>query len=128
MDQIKTVCVCGAGTMGSGIAQVCAAAGYATILYDVDDLKIENARTVTNDNLKRLVEKQKISQSEREKILQNIQFTSKIYDCVSDLVIEAIVEKPAPKISLFHQLLEINNSQTIFATNTSSLSVTKIAE
>ena len=128
MWQIKTVCICGAGTMGSGIAQVCATAGYLTVLYDVDDLKIQTARTTTDDNLKRLVEKQKISQSDHERIFQRIKFTSNIYDCVSDLVIEAIIEKPGPKISLFHHLLEINSRQTIFATNTSSLSVTNIAE
>ena len=128
MNQIKTVCVCGAGTMGSGIAQVCATAGYPTILYDVDELKIQKAKTITVDNLKRLVEKQKISHADQEKIFQTIKFTSNVYDCVADLVIEAIIEKPGPKISLFQQLLEINNSKTIFATNTSSLSVTNIAE
>ena len=128
MSEIRIVCICGAGTMGVGIAQVCATAGYFTILYDVDPVKIEEARSATESNLKRLVERQKISNADKERILEKIKFTSNINDCVADLLIEAIVEKPEPKISLFQKLLEINNNQTIFATNTSSLSVTKIAE
>jgi 3-hydroxybutyryl-CoA dehydrogenase len=128
MQSIKTVCICGAGTMGNGIAQVCASAGYQTILYDVEEGILKKAKSTIENNLSRLVEKKRISLSQSQHILQQISFTSAINNCIADLIIEAIVEKYEPKISLFQQLLKINTQQTILASNTSSLSVTKIAE
>ena len=124
---IKTVCVCGAGTMGSGIAQVCAASGYEVILFDLNEAIIRQARINIESDLQKLISKQKISEKEKKRTLQRLHFTSDINDCVADLVIEAIIEKAEAKISLFHQLQLINERQTIFATNTSSLSVTEIA-
>src|SRR6476620_3422314 len=104
--QIKNVCVCGAGTMGSGIAQVAAAAGYPTILYDLDTASVEKAKAKMQKDLQVLVDKQKI--------IRLINFTSTIGDCIADIVIEAIVEKPGIKTSLFNQLAQINSPQTIF--------------
>ena len=128
MDAIKTVCVCGAGTMGSGIAQVCAMAGCATILYDLDKEILQKAKTNIQNNLIKLVEKQKLSETEQQLILQRLQLTSDIDECIGEIIIEAIVEKIEVKISLFNHLLTINNTRTIFASNTSSLSITEIAK
>lgn len=128
MDQIKTVCVCGAGTMGSGIAQVCATAGYQTILYDVDEMAVKKTKANIENGLQKLLHKQKISLPEYEQVLQRIEFTSDIKDCIASLIIEAIIERPEAKISLFDQLEHHNsNPEIIFASNTSSLSLTKIA-
>ena len=124
---IHTICVCGAGTMGSGIAQAAAQSGFFTLLFEVNPDVIEKAKQNISANLSRLVDKGKMEQEEKEKVLQRIQFTSDIQDCLADVFIEAIVEKPELKIALFNQLAELNHSETVFATNTSSLSVSKIA-
>jgi len=125
--EINTICVCGAGTMGSGIAQVCASAGYHTLLYELNETVLENAKAKLHTDLQMLVDKGKITSEKKDKILQNIVFTSDLQQCIADVVIEAIIEKPEIKIALFNQLAEINHSETVFATNTSSLSVSKIA-
>ena len=125
---INTICVCGAGTMGSGIAQVSAASGFYTILYELNDAVLEKAKSSIEKNLRVLVEKNKINPEEKEKILKRIYFTNELQECLADVVIEAIIEKTEIKISLFNQLAEINHGETIFATNTSSLSVTEIAK
>lgn len=122
------VCVCGAGTMGSGIAQAAAQAGFYTLLYEPVSQVLGNAKNRIENNLKRLVEKNKIDESEKETILQRIQFFDDIQFCQADVFIEAIVEKADIKINLFNQLAELNHSECVFATNTSSLSVTAIAE
>jgi 3-hydroxybutyryl-CoA dehydrogenase len=128
MDQVKTVCVCGAGTMGSGIAQVCATAGYQTILYDADEMAVKKAKANVENGLQKLFLKQKIFQQEYQQVLQRIEFTSDIKDCIASFIIEAIIEKPEAKISLLDQLEYHNSdSEIIFASNTSSLSLTKIA-
>ncbi len=124
---IQTIIICGAGTMGSGIAQVSAQSGFYTILYDLNPAMLEKAKKGLHENVEKLAEKGKISTTEKEQTFSRLQFTNNIYDCIGDLVIEAIAEKPEYKISLFNQLAEINHSDTIFATNTSSLSVTNIA-
>jgi 3-hydroxybutyryl-CoA dehydrogenase len=124
---VQTICICGAGTMGSGIAQVSAQAGFATILYELNTSVIENARISIQKSLQSLVDKGKLKRAEKEKIAASIQFTSDIADCIADVFIEAIIEKPELKISLLNQLAEFNNSECIFATNTSSLSVNAIA-
>lgn len=124
---MNSICVCGAGTMGSGIAQVCAAAGLDTILYDVNEEMLQKAKYKLQKDLQRLAEKQKITPGKKEAILKHLQFTSDIQLCIADVVIEAIIEKPEAKISLFNQLAQINSSTTLFVTNTSSLSITAIA-
>jgi 3-hydroxybutyryl-CoA dehydrogenase len=106
-SHIHTICVLGAGTMGSGIAQVAAQSGFNTLLFDVLD-------------------KQKITAEEKETIFNRIQFVTNAASCVADVVIEAIIEKMEAKVSLFNQLAEVNTAETIFATNTSSLSVSAI--
>jgi len=125
---IQRVCICGAGTMGRGIAEVFARAGFYTILYEPDQTVLEKARNSIGDNLHKLVEKNKIPAAEKEKTLQRIVFTNDLHQCLADVIIEAIIEKIEAKVSLFNRLAEINHSETVFATNTSSLSVTRIAE
>ncbi len=126
MNSINTICVCGGGTMGSGIAQVAAQSGFNTILFDVNKTVLENAKNNIKKNLDFLVNKAKISSAENTEIFQRIQFTNDIKDCFAQIIIEAIVEKASAKISLFNELAQYNNKETIFATNTSSLSVSEI--
>jgi 3-hydroxybutyryl-CoA dehydrogenase len=123
---IHSICICGAGTMGSGIAQLSATAGFNTILYELNQDVLEKAKTSIEKNLQTLVEKKKITADEKEKIFHKIHFTNELLKCLADVVIEAIIENVKAKISLFSQLAAINNDKTIFATNTSSLSVTEI--
>ena len=124
---IQTICVCGAGTMGSGIAQVCAQAGFHTLLYDVNNTTLTNAKTTIEKNILLLEEKGKISSLEKENVLNYLHYKSELSDCIGDLIIEAIAENVDIKTALFNQLAELNHSETIFATNTSSLSVSAIA-
>jgi 3-hydroxybutyryl-CoA dehydrogenase len=113
--------------MGSGIAQVSASAGFQTILYDLNAEVLQKAKDKLHRDLQTLVDKQKISSEKKEQVLQRLHFTSDIHQCIADVVIEAIIERPEAKLALFHQLTEINSLETIFATNTSSLSVSAIA-
>ncbi|HKZ66305.1 MAG TPA: 3-hydroxyacyl-CoA dehydrogenase NAD-binding domain-containing protein [Chitinophagaceae bacterium] len=123
----QTICICGAGTMGSGIAQVSAQAGFSTILYELNPAVLEKAKTNIDKSLQSIVEKGKITRADKEKIHDRIQYTGDLQTCKADVFIEAIVEKPEIKISLFNQLAKMNDSQCIFASNTSSLSVNAIA-
>lgn len=124
---MTTICICGAGTMGSGIAQVAASAGFKTILYDLKEEMVEKARTQIQNDLQKLVDKNRISAEKKEDVLRLLNFTSDIGHCRADVVIEAVIEKPEVKTSLFNQLAAINTEQTIFASNTSSLSISSIA-
>ena len=123
---INTICIVGAGTMGSGIAQVAAQSGFSALLFDINKEVLEKGRASIQKNLQWLVDKQKITAEEKENIFQRINFISDINDCVADLIIEAIVEKTEAKVALFNQVAEINHSDTIFASNTSSLSISAI--
>ena len=128
VKEIKTICVCGAGTMGSGISQVAAQAGYKTIQYDLSNDMLAKSKAGIESSLNKLALKQKISWYEKDETLSRLIFTNNINDCVADIIIEAIIEKEDVKISLFNTLAEINNHHCIFATNTSSLSVNTLAE
>ena len=125
---IHRVCVCGAGTMGAGIAQTLATAGYATMVYDLQPAGLERAAQQIQKQLDIAVEKGKMTAEQAAKSIQRIQFTDDLQICLADLFIEAIVEQLDAKVALFNQLAELNHSESIFATNTSSLSVTKLAE
>jgi 3-hydroxybutyryl-CoA dehydrogenase len=113
--------------MGSGIAQVTASAGYSTTLYELNGAVLEKAKQSIQSNLGYLVSREKISAQQSTEIFGRISFTSNIEDCKASLVIEAIIEKPEAKISLFHSLAVINDRHSIFASNTSSLSIDSIA-
>jgi 3-hydroxybutyryl-CoA dehydrogenase len=114
--------------MGAGIALCTAQNGFYTMLFDVNETALLKAKSDIENSLAALVTKQKITAAEQKKTLQNLKFINDLQECIADLVIEAIVEKTAAKIALFNQLAEINHGETIFATNTSSLSVTEIAK
>jgi len=114
--------------MGSGIAQAAAQSGFHTLLYDLNPEILKQARSAMQENLDMLSRKGKIAPEEGSRVINRIRFTSDIQECLADLVIEAIIEKTEAKVSLFNQLAEINHSECVFATNTSSLSVTRIAE
>src|SRR5688500_14713459 len=128
MNPVQRICICGAGTMGNGIAQVSALSGFYTILYELNEVVLEKAKSKIIKNLGILVEKGKITVEKQQTTLQNINFTNDLVECSGDVIIEAIIEEPGAKISLFNQLAEINHSETIFASNTSSLSITQIAK
>ena len=124
---INSICVCGAGTMGSGIAQAAAQAGFYTLLYDPVPAALEKARTVIEKSLQSLIEKGKINTGEKNKISEHLRYIDDIQFCQADIFIEAIIEDLEIKTGLFNQLAELNHSECVFASNTSSLSVTKIA-
>ena len=114
---INTICVCGAGTMGSGIAQAAAQSGFYTLVYELNPAVLETSKKNIEKNLQSLVEKGKITVEKKEKTQQLIHFTDDIQTCLADVFIEAIIEKPEIKIALFNQLAELNHSECIFATN-----------
>lgn len=124
---VKTIAIAGAGTMGSGIAQVCAQAGYATILYDINTQTLDKAKANLSATIEKLAAKGKITAEQAEKTLANITFTNNLQHVVADFILEAVVEQIAIKHKLFNDLAAINSLNTIFATNTSSIPVTQIA-
>jgi 3-hydroxybutyryl-CoA dehydrogenase len=126
-NHINTIAVCGAGTMGSSIAQCAAQNGFYTLLFDVNLNVLKQAKLNIEKSLINLVEKKKITEAQQQATLNNLKYVSDVQECLVDVVIEAIVEKVEAKITLFNQLAEVNHGETIFATNTSSLSVSEIA-
>lgn len=123
---VKKICVIGAGTMGSGIAQVAAHYGFTTVLFDISNDVLQKAKSNIEKTLQSLVQKEKISVAESGDIRQRLQFSSALHECTADMFIEAIVEKAEAKISLFNQLAAFNAADAIFASNTSSLSINAI--
>src|SRR5688572_1622765 len=128
MNPGSIICICGAGTMGSGIAQAAASSGFYVILYELNDAVLEKAKASIQKNLQSLVEKRKITGNAKEETLNNLRFTNNLHDCLGDVIIEAIIENPEAKISLFNHLAEINHNETVFASNTSSLSISQITK
>ncbi len=123
---IQRICVIGAGTMGSGIAQTAAQNGFYTLLFDINKDVLDKARISIQKSLQFLVDKEKITAAEKESIFQRVQFITDTNDCLADIIIEAIVEKTEAKVAIFNQLAELNHAEVILATNTSSLSVSGI--
>ncbi len=123
---IEKIAVAGAGTMGSGIALCAAQNDFDVILFDTNEMGIENAKNIINKNLDFLLSKEKITASKKETIFNKILFTSDINACVADIVIEAIIEDLRIKEKLYQNLASINSSKTILASNTSSLSISAI--
>ncbi|MHC0036552.1 3-hydroxybutyryl-CoA dehydrogenase [Pseudoneobacillus sp. C159] len=125
---IQKVMVIGAGQMGSGIAQVCAQAGYEVILNDLKDEFVDRGLHVIKKNLSRQVEKERMTTDEMNTILDRLTPSTEMGDARDvDLVIEAAVENMEIKTKLFAQLDEITPKGAILATNTSSLPITEIA-
>lgn len=125
---IKTVMVIGAGQMGSGIAQVCAQAGYKVILNDIKVEFVERGLGVISKNLSRQVQKERITEDEKNSILANLTKSTNLVDAKeADMVIEAAVENMSIKAKIFADLDHITPEHTILASNTSSLPITEIA-
>jgi len=125
---IEKISVIGAGTMGSGIAQVASSFGVAVTLVDSDFQALETSRAKLENILNRLLDKGKIDETASKKITNNIHWTSELSDVSnSELVIEAIIENLEIKQKLFMKLESLVSRKCILATNTSSLSVSEIA-
>ncbi len=125
---IKTIGVVGAGTMGNGIAQVAAAAGYNVIMSDIEDRFVQNGIKNIDKFLAKSVEKGKMSGDDKNAIMGRIKGTTKIEDMKdADVVVEVVLEKMDLKKQVFKQLDEITKKDAILATNTSSMSITEIA-
>ncbi|SHI53790.1 3-hydroxybutyryl-CoA dehydrogenase [Dethiosulfatibacter aminovorans DSM 17477] len=125
---IKTIGVVGAGTMGTGIAQVAAMKGYNVILRDIKMEYVESSVTKMAKLLDKSVKKERITEIQKNDALDRITKTDKLEDFKdADLIIEAVLENMDLKKSIFSELNGICKEDTIFATNTSSMSVTEIA-
>jgi len=125
---MSKVCVLGAGTMGAGIAQTFASNGFQVVLRDIKQEFVDRGLETINKNINRLCSKGKITAEQANKILSNVQGTIDITqakDCI--LVVEAAVENMAIKRTIFAELDKVCDKTTIFATNTSSLSITEVA-
>ncbi|MDR7073884.1 3-hydroxybutyryl-CoA dehydrogenase [Fictibacillus barbaricus] len=125
---IQNIMVIGAGQMGSGIAQVCAMAGYDVILHDIKDEFVEKGIGTIQKNLNRQVEKGRMEEVEKEDILSRLTSSISLENASkADLVIEAIVENMDVKTQLFKMLDQFAPDHAILASNTSSLPITEIA-
>ena len=126
---MKNISVIGAGTMGNGIAHVFAQNGYKVNLIDVSENSLEKAIKTISKNLDRMVAKDKITSLDKDKTLQNLSVFSDIKNGIkeADLVIEAATENLGTKLSIFKTIDDYSPENCILATNTSSISITKIA-
>ncbi|MDR2837585.1 MAG: 3-hydroxybutyryl-CoA dehydrogenase [Azonexus sp.] len=125
---IKTVGVVGAGTMGNGIAQVCAAAGLSVVMVDISAEAVQRGVGAVAGSLDRLIKKEKLSLGEKDAILQRIKGTTAYADLAGvDLVIEAATENESLKLRILKDIDGIAPATAIIATNTSSMSITRLA-
>nr|WP_291604169.1 3-hydroxybutyryl-CoA dehydrogenase [Bradyrhizobium sp.] len=125
---IDTVGIIGAGTMGNGIAQICAAAGVKVVMVDISDAAVSRGLATVGSSLERLVKKEKMTAEDREAALARITATtdnSKLTSC--DLVIEAATENEELKVKILKDLCASLQPRALLATNTSSISITKLA-
>jgi 3-hydroxybutyryl-CoA dehydrogenase len=128
MKKIGKVAVLGGGLMGSGIAQVSAAAGFPTTVREVSDALAAKARQSIEKSLAKGIERGKVTESERDKTLANLRFVTDLRELAdADLFIEAVVEDLAVKNDLWSQLNQIAHPDAIFASNTSSLTIIAMA-
>lgn len=126
---MKHIGVIGAGTMGNGIAHVFAQSGYSVRLIDLSEKALEKALATISKNLDRMVAKEKISEADKTNTLNNIETFTDMSSSVKglDLVVEAATENMDIKLKIFSQLDELCDEHTILGSNTSSISITKIA-
>jgi len=125
---IESVGIIGAGTMGNGIAQICAAAGLSVTMVDISDAAVKRGLSTIDGSLDRLVKKEKMTAADRDAALARIVATTdkaKLANC--DLVIEAATENEELKVKILRDLCATLRPQTLVATNTSSISITKLA-
>ncbi len=125
MDEI--IGVVGAGTMGNGIAQVAARAGYRVVMQDVKDDFLKRGMAAISKSLQREVEKEKLSEEEKQAVIDRIKITTDLRDLSSaSFIVEAVTEDLGVKMELFKSLDQITPPATILASNTSSISITKL--
>ena len=128
MASIETIAVIGAGTMGHGIAQVAAASGFRVLLSDVDREALARGVKSIEKNLAKGIQLAKLTEDDRDRTLQRIHGTFKLEECArADLIIEAAPEKLDLKQEVLRQLESLSDRSFIFASNTSSLSISEIA-
>ena len=126
---MSKISVIGAGTMGNGIAQTFALHNYRVLIYDVNKKSLENARSTIHKNLNRMLDKGLISELEIKNSINNLIYSNKFEDISSsNLVVEAITENYETKAMVFNKLESYCSDDCIFASNTSSISITKISE
>jgi len=126
--EIKKVGVVGAGTMGNGIAQVFAQSGFDVVLSDVTDAILDRAVALIGGSMDRMIKKEKMTAAQKDAALKHITKTTSLKamaDC--DIIIEAIIEDFATKKKMFEELDRVAKACAILATNTSAISITKIA-
>ena len=127
MNNEFKIAVIGSGTMGNGIAHVSVQSGFKTLLIDIDENQLKKALEAIDINLDRQIKKKNISQDEKMNTLNNLELTTDLKKCSdSDLVIEAVPEKYDLKVSIFKKLDKICDQKTIFASNTSSISISDL--
>jgi 3-hydroxybutyryl-CoA dehydrogenase len=127
MMDVKKIGVLGAGTMGNGIAQVCALSGHDVVMRDIEDRFLENGMNAIQKSLSKGVEKGKLTEDQKRETLSRIQTTLNVEDLRDvDLVIEAVIENADLKKSVFQELDEVVGGHVIFASNTSSISITEL--
>jgi 3-hydroxybutyryl-CoA dehydrogenase len=128
MAKIKNVGVIGGGLMGSGIAQVCAAAGFPTVVREMSEDLCAKSRSSIEKTLAKGIERGKVTTEERDKTLGNLRFATRLTDLAqSDIFIEAVVEDLTVKNALWSELDKIAGQEAIFASNTSSLTIIAMA-
>ena len=128
LEDIKAIGVVGAGTMGNGIAQVCAMAGYQVVMRDISMEFAQKGLNTISKNLDRLVKKEKLSAEGKEEILGRIRLTERLEDLKDvNFVVEAATENVEIKEQIFKDLDSIMAPGVVLASNTSSISITKIA-
>jgi 3-hydroxybutyryl-CoA dehydrogenase len=128
IDDVKIVGICGAGTMGAGIAQQAALSGYTVRVLDVDDAAWTRGLNIITGGLDRMLAKEKITQDEKDAILGRITYSTDVAAFAdADYVIEAVFEDIDVKRELFARLETVCRPEVVFATNTSSISITEIA-
>jgi 3-hydroxybutyryl-CoA dehydrogenase len=125
---VKKIAVFGAGTMGNGIAQVCAQNGFDVKMIEVNDKALERGMAIIGKSLDRMIKKEKITEDDKAKILGNITTSTNPEDAAgSDLVVEAVFEDLAVKEQLWEKINSVMDENALLASNTSSISITQLA-
>ena len=126
--EIKTIGVVGAGQMGNGIVQVAAHSGFQVVMSDIADSFIQKGLATISKNLDRMVEKGKIPPQKKDEIVGRIKGTIQVKEMANvDFVVEAAIENESLKLNIFKELDQVCRKEIILSSNTSSISITKIA-
>jgi 3-hydroxybutyryl-CoA dehydrogenase len=126
--EIKTIGVVGAGQMGNGIAQVAAHSGFRVVMSDIADSFVQKGLSTISKNLDRMVEKGKIPSQKKDEIMGRVKGTIQVKDMAdADFVVEAAIENESLKLNIFKELDQVCRKEIILSSNTSSISITKVA-